>query len=150
MVLRVRGEPIVPSDLNAQRPPVADRLAAGFLLALLAIGSLALWIVVPAAWLWAASKLTDSSTSHFAASVLGMPVAIILFGIALSWVNRLYVRVRWSHVPLPEVDDEEEHLRIARGPLEPLLVGSLVIAIAAFVFWFFVLAKNPPPFLPSY
>jgi hypothetical protein len=135
------------TDLNRQRPPLPDRLAAGFLLVLLAIGSFALWIVVPAGWLWAASKLTDSGTSHFAASILGMPVAIILFGLVLAWINRLYMRVRWSHVPPPEAEDEEEERRILRGPLEPLLVGSLAVAIAVFVFWFFVLAEEPPPLL---
>jgi NADH:ubiquinone oxidoreductase subunit 5 (subunit L)/multisubunit Na+/H+ antiporter MnhA subunit len=150
MVLRLRGEPIVPSDLNQPRPPPADRIAAGFLLVLLAIGSLALWVVVPAGWLWVASKITNSTASHFAASILGMPVAIILFGIALSWINRLYLRVRWSKVPPPEVEDEDEERRIMRGPLEPLLVGSLVLAIALFFFWFFVLAEDPPPLLPTY
>jgi hypothetical protein len=135
------------SDLNQQGLSPVDRLAAGFLLVLLALGSLALWVVVPAGWLWVASKLTNSGTSHFAASILGMPVAIIAFGVVLAWINRLYMRVRWSHVPPPEADDEEEERRMLRGPLEPLLVVSLAMAIVAFVFWFFVLAEEPPSLL---
>ena len=149
MVLRVRGEPAPTGDLTPQGLSAADRLAAGFLFVLLAAGSLALWIVIPAGWLWLASRMTNSTASHFAASILGMPVAIILFGLALSWLNRLYMRVRWAHVPPPEVEDEEEARRIARGPLEPLLVVSLAIAIVVFVFWFLVLAEDPPAFLPS-
>ena len=31
-----------------------------------------------------------------------------------------------------------------RGPLEPLLVGSLVVALIALFAWFFLLAENPP------
>ena len=126
-----------------------DRLAAGFLLVLLAIGSLALWIVVPAGWLWVASKLTDSEASHFLVGILGMPLAIILFGIGLGWVNRLYMRVAWPHgLPPPPEDSDEEEVRFPRGPLEPLLVGSLIVALIVFVFWFFVLAEDPPAFLP--
>lgn len=132
-----------------------DRLAAGFLLVLLAVGSLALWMVVPLGWLWLASKVTSSGTEHFLAAMLGMPLALIAFGLGLAWVNRLYMRVVWSWAPaLPEPgegqadEDDEEEERFPRGPLEPLLVGSLVVAILAFVFWFFVLAEDPPAFLP--
>ena len=151
MVLRLRGEPIVTGHLNSRQLSATDRLAAGFLLVLLALGSLALWIVVPAGWLWAASKITNSGGSHFVAAMLGMPVALILFGIALAWVNRLYLRVVWSGRPPPEPDeddDDEEEVRFPRGPLEPLLVGSLAVALVVFVFWFFVLAEDPPAFLP--
>jgi NADH:ubiquinone oxidoreductase subunit 5 (subunit L)/multisubunit Na+/H+ antiporter MnhA subunit len=137
------SEMAMDSDVNRERP-FPQRLAAGFLLLVLAVGSLALWLVLPLAWLWAASKLTDSGTTHFAASILGLPVAIILFGVGLAWVNRLYMRVRWSNVAPPQAEDEEEERRIMRGPLEPMVVASLAIALAVFVAWFFVLAEDPP------
>jgi hypothetical protein len=133
--------------LNGQRLRFGDRIAAGFLLLLLTIGSLAIWVGVPAGWLWLASKIADSGSAHLALGIVGMPIAIVLFAIVLAWINRLYMRVVWSQrqlEALEELDDEEAgELRIPRGPLEPLLVVSLVLSVVALFVWFFVLAENP-------
>ena len=117
-----------------------DRLAAAFLLALMAIGTLVLWIGVPAGCLWAASKLADSVAGHF---VIGLPMiiaAMCVWGALLFWLNQLYLRVTGFYT---EPEDPDEPPRRIRGPLEPLLVASLVIGFAAFLVWFFVFAKNP-------
>ena len=128
--------------MSAPRP--AGRLAAGFLLVLLAAGSLTLWIGVPAGWLWVASKITDSEPSHFVAAIVGTPVAIVLFGLLLAWINGLYLRVRWaSHEP-NEYEHEDEEPRPVRGPLEPMLAASLALALIVLTVWFFVFAENPP------
>ena len=111
---------------------------------LLAFGSLALWIAVPAGWLWLASKLTDSGPSHFVAGILGTPLAVALFGAVLVWINRLYLRViSVRGLPPADEDPDDETPVFLRGPLEPLLIASFVIAAVAFVFWFFVLAEYP-------
>jgi hypothetical protein len=48
-------------------------------------------------------------------------------------------------VPQPaDYEDDEDEPRPMRGPLEPLLAASLVIALVALVVWFFVFAENPP------
>ena len=111
------------------------------LLILLAIGSLALWTAVPAASLWAASKLARTKAEHFQ---IGLPMtvgAIIVWGTILAWGNALYLRAR-GLLPLPE---DAEDVPPPRGPLEPLLVWSLAFAFLAFLVWFFAFAKNPPP-----
>ena len=77
-----------------------------------------------------------------------MPLAIIVFGVGLGWVNRLYMRVVWTGPPaLPEPGEDADEVRLPRGPLEPLLVASLVVAIIVFVFWFLVLAEDPGSFI---
>jgi hypothetical protein len=126
----------------AHRLGAVDRMAAGFLLVLLALGSLTLWIGIPVGWLWVASKITDTSGSHFFAAMVGTPIAIIAFGAVLAWINRLYLRIVRPG-PAEPIEDEEDEPRFVRGPLEPLLVGSLAIAVAALCVWFFVLAENP-------
>lgn len=115
-----------------------DGPAAAFLLVLMAAGSLALWIGVPAGCLWVASKLADSLAGHFVIALPMTLVGMVLWGAGLFWLNGLYLRVAgfWE-------EDGDEPPRRLRGPLEPLLVGSLAIALVALFVWFFAFAENP-------
>jgi hypothetical protein len=62
----------------------------------------------------------------------------------LFWLNGLYLRVTGILARL-EADEEETgwHRRV-RGPLEPLMAISFVIAAVALTIWFFFVAENPP------
>jgi hypothetical protein len=132
--------------MHAEAPPGPGRRAAGVLLiAAMAVGSLALWLAVPAACLYAASKLVGTSGEEY---VVGLPitiVAMVAFGAFLAWLNRLYLRITGV---LARYEAELEELGVApaflRGPLEPLLVTSLVVAVGVLAVWFFGFAKNPP------
>ena len=129
-----------PLAMSSPSTRVLEWLAATFLLALMALGTLVLWIGVPSATLWAASKLADSLASHF---VIGLPMTLtgmIVWGAFLFWLNGVYLRVA-GHGEEPE--DPEAPPRRIRGPLEPLLIGSLVIAIIVLFVWFFAFAENP-------
>jgi ABC-type protease/lipase transport system fused ATPase/permease subunit len=139
---------VTAEEAMAARPPAAGvgtRLVGAVLIVAMAIGSLALWIAVPLGCLWVSSKVVGSSSEEY---LLGLPMtiaAMILFGMALVWLNRLYLRVTGV---LARYEAEQEEFGVAphslRGPLEPLLVGSLVIALVAMFVWFFLLARNPP------
>ena len=121
-----------------------DRLASGFLLTLMAIGSLVLWIGVPAACLWVASRITDDQTAHLQITVVLTIVGMVLFARFLFWVNKLYLRVLARTAEREPGDEAEQDApRYARGPLEPILVGSLVVALIALTVWFFAFAENP-------
>jgi MFS family permease len=117
-----------------------DRLAAGFLLLLLAAGSLILWLGIPVAGLWLLSKLTDSWNGHFLLSVVLIPLAMAFFAPILFWLNGLYLRVIGVLRP---GDDEDRRWRLS-GPLELFLYAGMLIALVALFAWFFFLAKNPP------
>jgi hypothetical protein len=119
-----------------------DRVLAGCLLALMAIGSLALWMAVPLGSLWAISQATDTPAEHFVASLIGVPVAMILFAPLLFWLNGLYLRVTGVY----ERFQEEEEPRQLRGPLEPLLLISFVLAATALTIWLVVGGAETPPF----
>jgi cytochrome b561 len=127
---------------------VLDRVAAGFLLVLMAVGSLVLWIGVPAGSLYAAAQLTETTAQHF---LLALPItlaAMILFGWLLFWINGIYLRVSGVIEASAdnEMHDQDSERHPPRGPLELFLVGSLVIALIAFVVWFFGFAERPCSF----
>jgi hypothetical protein len=130
---------------HPQSAGLGDRLAGAFLIVLMAIGSLALWIAVPLGCLWLSSKAVGTSAEEYLLALPLTVVAMVLFGAVLAWLNQLYLRVTGV---IARYEAEEEEFGVAppflRGPLEPLLIGSLVIALAAMFVWFFLLARDPP------
>lgn len=119
-----------------------DRGAAGFLLALMLIGSATLWIGVPVASSWVAAQLTSDATTHLQIVVPLTILGMVLFARLLFWINRLYLRVLAYDAGL-EPEDEQDRERYARGPLEPILVAFLLVALIALTVWFFVFAEDP-------
>ncbi len=124
---------------------VGDRLVASFLWILMALGSVAMWVGVPAGWLWVAGQITSDQAQHIVLSVIGVPLAIILWARGLFWLNRLHMRVTMPRL-MRELEEapEDEEPRTIRGPLEPLMVASLAVAIVAMAIWFFFFAETPP------
>ena len=61
----------------------------------------------------------------------------------LFWLNRLYLRVTGVLARLEADQREAGWSRRVGGPLEPLLIASLVIAVIAFAVWFLVYAEDP-------
>jgi hypothetical protein len=105
--------------------------SAVLLLAIMFIGSLALWVGVPLAWLWVGSQIeaeTDSVGAAFAAALVGVIVSIGLVIPVLSWLS-----------------DRHRAVRLARGlqdtghfALEVVLVTSAGVAVVGFLVWFFL------------
>jgi hypothetical protein len=129
---------IVPRSLGRRS---VDRLAAAFLLLLMAVGSVVLWLGLPVAGLWALSKLTDSGTTHFLLSLFLIPAAMVLFAPALFWMNGLYLRVVGA---LPPEDEDEYGRWRVRGPLELFLYAGMILALVALIAWLLFFATSPP------
>ena len=128
--------------VTMERKPVAralDRVAAAFVLLLLAAGSLFLWVGIPCGLLWFFAGVTDSWNGHFLMSVVLIPIAMALFAPVLFWLNGLYLRV--TGVVRPDEDDPGRRLR---GPLEIFLYAGMIMALVALCVWFFWYAHNPP------
>src|SRR4051794_2163087 len=123
------------------RMRAVDRAVAACLLVLMAIGCFALWLAVPAAVLLMLSRATDSATLHLTLGLLLVPLAMIVFAQLLLWMNRLYLQVTGVLARLDSGDDEPLRLR---GPLEPMLLASFVIAVIAFL-CFAIFIGDPIP-----
>ena len=128
-----------------RRRPPGNRVAAGFVLAILAAGSLILWLVVPPLVLWSLSKVIDSSSVHYGTALIAVPAAMLIFAWSLSWLNELYLRITGADRSggLDEAGAGDDPWLVRRGPLEPLLLGSLAVAIVAMALWVFLAAANP-------
>jgi hypothetical protein len=103
--------------------------------------SLALWIGVPAGWLWIGSQIQGSTGS------VGTAIAVMLVGAIVSIVALAWVLGRLNRM--------HEHLRAARGVepsgpplLEVVLVVTAAIALVGFAIWFFILAGPGPEIAP--
>jgi len=123
---------------NAMRPekPRQDRLVVALLLIAMAFGCFLLVLGVPGLVLWVVSVLTDSSLTHFVVSLVLVPIAILLFAWPLGQLNRLYLDVSGA------ASAAGEGVRL-KGPLESMLVGTLVLAIVGLAVWFVLFADGP-------
>ncbi len=134
--------------LHPPPPRGVSRAAAALLMGVMAVGSLMLWIAIPAGTLWLVARFADSTAEEF---VIGLPltaVAMIAFGGFLVWVNGLYLRVT-GVLAFYRAEEEElgpgESPRHLGGPLETLLVASLVIALIALGVWIFGFERHLTP-----
>jgi hypothetical protein len=122
---------------------VRNRLATGFLLAVLAMGCVGLFVGVPVGVLWGLAQITDSFAAHFVGGLVGIPLAIVALAPILFWINGLYLRVTLAEVDEDGWDDEEASAFRPGGPLEPMLVAAFILALIALCVWFFLFAENP-------
>lgn len=130
-------------------PSWPARLVAVGLIALMAVGSLALWTAVPAGWLWLAGRLGDSNLFSYFVALVGSPITMVVGAQALYRLNDLHrrvtgqpptvaVRAAW----LDPISGEKK----PQGPrtiLDVFMVASALIAVIAFFVWQMLFAQSP-------
>jgi hypothetical protein len=101
------------------------------------LGSLALWLGVPTAWLWVGSQVqgqTGSVGNALLVMMAGIAVSIALLVSTLSRLNRRHVEVRASR-----------GLDVGgTTALERVLVASGALALVGFAVWFFGFSGSEP------
>jgi hypothetical protein len=130
------------------------RLLGALLIALMAVGSVLLWLGIPLGWLYLASRLVDSSQPSMGPYVLvlvGIPASMIVVGKVLSKLNRAYGQL--THTA-PTGRTRNAWLRSMRGErdsgrqrtvLDVVMVWSVAVALLCFAIWFFVFAGSSLP-----
>ena len=127
---------------------------AALLVALMAIGSIAMWLGVPAGLIYAASQVADSpdpSVGPYLLIALGLPVGMGLIGWLLGRLNRMHARVTGSADERPQQATWLRSMRGERGStrqtgvLERVMVVSVGLALLAMAVWFFAFAGSSLP-----
>jgi hypothetical protein len=128
--------------------------AALILILLMAAGSIAMWVVVPVAWLYLGSQMQKGSTPSLGPYVLvlvGIIVSMIVIGKLLGWLDRVYAIVigvsRQQRIQAPWA----KSMRGERGSgrertvLDGVMAVSVGLALVAFGVWFFAFAGSSLP-----
>lgn len=126
-----------PSSAGMVRRAVRAGSSGVVLAALLLTGSVVLWVVVPLAWLWAASQvfvLSGSLGAALAAAMIGFVLSMGVVLTALTWLSRKHGDLREAR-GLPS----QGHV-----VLESVLVVSAGVTLVVFVIWFFVFSEAQP------
>jgi hypothetical protein len=129
-------------------------LLAALLIALMAIGSIVLWLGIPVGWLYLASRIVDSSQPSLGPYVLvlvGIPVSMMVVGKGLSRLNRAYGDVTGT---TPTGRTRSPWMKSMRGErdsgrprtvLDVVMVWSVALALLSFAVWFFLFAGSSLP-----
>lgn len=129
-------------------------LAKVALIALMAVGSIFLWIGIPVGWLWIGSQIqSDSGQASFGlylGILVGIIVSMALMGKLLSSLNGVYGRLTGSEVvrvrmPWHRSLRGEEEGRAPRQVLDVVMVVSVMSAGFVFLIWFFFFAGSSLP-----
>jgi hypothetical protein len=133
---------------------LAEKPAAIFLIALMAVGSVGLWLVIPLAWIYAVShtvKSTQPTLGPYMLILFGVPTSMFIFGKLLYRLNGAYERLTGQE---SEVRVQLPWHRSMRGErttgrrttvLELVMMISVAIALVAFGIWFFFFAGSSLP-----
>ena len=125
-----------------------------FLIALMAIGSVVMWIGVPVGLIYLASRLADSSKPSMGPYVLilvGLVVGMMAVGKLLGALDRYHGRVTGLDDGKPEQaawmksmrGDRERKRR--RSVLDSVMMISVGVALLLFGVWFFAFAGSSLP-----
>jgi hypothetical protein len=135
---------------------VAGRaLLAALLIALMAIGSIVLWLGIPIGWVYLASRIAKSSQPSMGPYLLiliGLPVGMFAIGKLLGSLDRAHGRVtgRIDDGPrraawLQSMRDERRTPRREHSVLETVMIVSVLLAIFVGGIWFLAFAGSPLP-----
>ena len=131
-------------------PQMGTRLFSALLIALMALGSLAVWIAVPVGWLWVTRDL-ESPGARFLIVLFCCPITMLGAAALLYRLDAAYAQSTQAAGRGPEPSawlrsvGDEPRSRHRLSLVETFLVASALIALVTLVGWWFLLADNPNP-----
>ena len=132
--------------------PVAVCRAA--LAVVIVVGSLAMWLGIPAFWIWVAGQLIEEYPSIYLLALGACPLTMIGWGWMLYRVHQVYLGLTPPPPDLPGVQRsawlgslsaERRPRRRQASLLDVSMIVSVIVALTAMALWFFAFAGNPGP-----
>lgn len=134
--------------------PPRRRPGAIAMLALMAIGSIAMWLGAPIGWIFVASRLqhgTQPSLGPYVLVIVAVPATMVVIARGLGALNRRYTRYIGAdtdtRVRLPWMRSmrDARDVHAPRTVLDVMMVGSVTIALLCMAVWFFAFAGSSLP-----
>ena len=127
--------------------------AAIMLVALMALGSVVMWIGVPLGLIFLASKLADTpnpSMGPYLLVLIGLPIGMAIIGKGLGALNRAHIRLTGTEVDAYRPGwtrsmRGERQVDRRGGVLDRVMIVSVALAGIAFAVWFFGFAGSSLP-----
>lgn len=131
-----------------------NKIAAVALIAVMALGSVTMWLGIPLGWIYVVSQSVSStqpSIGPYLLLLVAIPGSMMVLGRLLGGLNRYYGRV--THTT-PEVRIVVPWQRSMRGErdaghprtiLDVVMVISVGLAMVCLGGWFFLFAGSPLP-----
>jgi hypothetical protein len=133
---------------------LAEKPAALFLIALMAVGSVSLWLVIPVAWIYLASHAVQSTQPTLGPYIMilfGVPISMFVVGKLLYRLNGVYERMTGQASEVRVQMPWHRSMRGERAParrttvLELVMIVSVSLALLLFGVWFFFFAGSSLP-----
>jgi hypothetical protein len=125
-----------------------------FLIALMAVGSVVMWLGVPVGLIYLASQVADSpkpSMGPYLLIIIGLPLGMTIVGKALGALDRYHGRLTGLDEGKPEqaswmksMRGERERKR-RRSVLDSVMLISVAVALVLAAIWFFGFAGSSLP-----
>jgi hypothetical protein len=133
----------------------ANGLAASFVFVVMLLTALALWTAIPVGWLWIGSKVATTqfpAVGPYAVVAIGIILTVVVDAWLIGRLNALYMRITGTNRLAPMRPTWLKSMRDSGGDaagtttvVEAVMMGSVLLAGAVFVSWFFLLAGSPLP-----
>jgi hypothetical protein len=130
-------------------------IAALGLILVMIVGSMTLWLAVPVAWLWVASKMNqslDPTFGPYVAVAIGIPATMLLLFTLLRRVDAAHRALTGTGADAKPVPPpwrrsmrDERNMHAPTSALDIILVATAIAAGLVLLIWFAFFAGSPLP-----
>jgi hypothetical protein len=148
-------DPHVPTEEPRTLSAAVLKKPAALLLILgMVLGSIFLWIGIPAAWIYGVSQMVDTTQPQigpYLAIIVGVPATMAIFGRFLYKMNQVYERVTGQTSEVRVQLPWHRSMRGERGSgrrtnvLEFVMICSVGLCLLVFGIWFLFFAGSSLP-----